>query len=102
MAAADVAAGSYDFLKLERVVWGRPAAEAVVAEAEARGADRVFIVASHSLNTKTPVVARIRDALGPRHAGTFDGCLEHAPRDLADPDRGGNAQRPRVCRTARP
>ncbi|MFC3225844.1 iron-containing alcohol dehydrogenase [Marinibaculum pumilum] len=79
--AAAVDAGAYDFLKLERVIWGQPAAEAVLAEAELRSAGRVFIVASHSLNTKTPVVQRIADALGSRHAGTFDGCREHAPRD---------------------
>ena len=78
---ADLAQGAYDYLGLERVVWGRPAAEAVAAEAERRGADRVFIVASRSLNTRTPVVERIRSALGPRHAGTFDGCREHTPRD---------------------
>ncbi len=73
--------GSYDFLNLERVIWGRPAAAAVRAEADLRGAQRVFIVASRSLNTTTPVVERIRAALGDLHVGTFDGCREHAPRD---------------------
>lgn len=80
-AAVGVAQGAYDFLGLERVVWGQPAGEAVVAEAERRGAQRVFIVASRSLNTGTPVVERIRAALGARHVGTFDGCREHTPRD---------------------
>ncbi len=73
-------AGSYVYLPLERVVFGRPAAEAAVEEAARIGAKRVFVVASKSLATKTPVVRTIADALGPRYVGLFDGCLQHSPR----------------------
>ena len=73
-------AGSYAYLPLERVVFGRPAADAVVEEATRVGARRVFIVASKSLSTKTPVIRSIVDALGRFYAGLFDGCVQHSPR----------------------
>jgi maleylacetate reductase len=69
----------YAYLPLERVVFGRPAAEAAVAEAERVGARRVFVVASKSLARKTPAVRAIRDALGTRDAGLFDECVAHTP-----------------------
>jgi maleylacetate reductase len=74
--------GSYAYLPLERVVFGRPAAEAVDEEAERIGAKRVFIVASMSLATTTPVVRDIAAVLGPRHVGLFDGCVQHSPRSI--------------------
>ncbi len=71
--------GSYTYLPLERVIFGRPAAEAVAEEAARIGARRVFIVASKSLSRATPVVRAIADALGGRYAGLFDGCIAHTP-----------------------
>jgi alcohol dehydrogenase class IV len=73
-------AGSYAYLPLERVVFGRPAAEAAVDETARAGAARVFIVASKSLARKTTVVSTIAEALGSRYAGLFDGCVQHSPR----------------------
>jgi alcohol dehydrogenase class IV len=73
-------AGSHEFLAQDRVTWGRPAAQAVVEEADRRGAARVFVVASRTLNRSTGAVAGIVAALGARHVGTFDGCVEHVPR----------------------
>ncbi|HEY1745522.1 MAG TPA: maleylacetate reductase, partial [Xanthobacteraceae bacterium] len=75
-------AGSYAYLPLERVVFGRPAADAVVDEMKRVGAAKVFIVAAKSVARNTPVVSAIADALGPRHyAGLFDGCVQHSPRE---------------------
>ncbi len=73
-------AGMHEFLAQDRVIWGKPAAEAVLEEAERRGAGRIFIVTSKTLNRQTEAVEKIRQALGPRHAGTFDECREHTPR----------------------
>ncbi len=73
--------GVYSFLPQERVVWGRPAAEAVLEEVERRGAGRVFLLSSHSLATKTPVVEAVAAALGGRVVGRFLGCVQHTPRD---------------------
>ena len=72
--------GMHEFLAQDRVIWGIPAAEAVLAEAERRGARRLFIVTSKTLNRKTDAVEKIRQALGARHVGTFDECVEHTPR----------------------
>ncbi len=73
--------GLHEFLAQDRVIWGKPAAQAVIEEADRRGAQRIFIVTSKTLNRKTDAVQKIRDALGPRHAGTFDECVEHTPRE---------------------
>lgn len=72
--------GSHEFLAQDRVTWGVPAAQAAVQEADRRGARRVFVVTSKTLNRKTDAVARIVEALGARHVGTFDECVEHTPR----------------------
>ena len=75
-----IAAGEMSFAATERVVFGRPAAEALAEEAARRGASRVFILSSTHLRTKTDEIARIERALGARHAATHDGMPPHAPR----------------------
>ena len=72
-------AGSYTYLPLERVIFGRPAAEAAAEEVARIGATRVFIVASGSLARATPVVRAIAEALGARYVGLFDRCIAHTP-----------------------
>ena len=72
--------GAYAYLPLERVVFGVPAADAAAQEAARIGAKRVFIVASKTLSTKTPLVRDIADALGKRYVGLFDACVAHTPR----------------------
>jgi len=72
--------GSYAYLPLERVEFGRPAGEAAAEEVNRIGATRVFIVSSKTLTAKTPVVRDVASALGPRYVGLFDGCAQHTPR----------------------
>jgi len=74
-------AGRYSYTPLERVVWGRPAAEAVAEEVARRGARRVFLVASRSLAEETPLVTGVAAALEGLVVGRFTGCVQHAPRD---------------------
>lgn len=74
-------AGEIVFTGMDRVAFGRPAAEAVCAAAERLGAQRVFILAGGTLNRKTDAVARIAEALGSRYAGTHDDMPAHSPRD---------------------
>ena len=71
--------GAYDYLAVERVVWGAPAADSIVAEAERRGAKRLFLVTSKTLKASTPAINNIEAALGNRIVGTFVGCVEHTP-----------------------
>src|SRR5205085_11260552 len=63
------------------VVFGRPAAQAVVDTADRLGAKRVFILAGKTLNRQTDAVRQIAEALGPRYAGTHDDIPAHSPRD---------------------
>lgn len=80
MTAPEPPVGAHSFPAIERVHFGRPAAEAIATEAERAGARRVFIMASRTLNTTTDVVRNIAAALGERHAGTFDGMPQHTTR----------------------
>jgi alcohol dehydrogenase class IV len=69
----------YAYLPLERVVFGKPAAQAVAEEVARIGARKVFVVASRSLARKSPVVHELRQTLGARDAGLFDECVAHTP-----------------------
>jgi maleylacetate reductase len=62
------------------VVFGRPAAEAVGEEVSRLGAERVFLMASGTLNRSTDEVAKVRQVLGRRFAGIFDRMPPHTPR----------------------
>ena len=62
------------------MIFGRPAAEFVVETADRLAKNRLPIVASQTLNTKTDVVSRLQAKLGPRCVGVFDEYVEHVPR----------------------
>ena len=72
--------GKYSFIQQEQVIWGRPAADAISDVADELGAQRLFIVASKTLNRNTDVVAGIRRRLGARAVGLFDETEEHSPQ----------------------
>jgi maleylacetate reductase len=74
-------AGEIVFTGMERVVFGRSAAEAVVQAAERLGAKRVFLLAGRTLNRETNAVRAIAAALGSRYAGVHDHMPSHSPRD---------------------
>jgi maleylacetate reductase len=76
------AVGSYQYPPMDLVIYGKPCAMAVREEAERLGAVRVFLIASHSLNTKTEEIEKIRTGLGDRYAGTFDGVPQHTTREV--------------------
>jgi len=60
--------GIHGHQDIERVVYGKPAEEAVLAEAERLGARRVFITTTKSV-AQTALVAGIVRDLGERYAG---------------------------------
>src|SRR5690242_14648850 len=72
--------GRVAFSRMDEVVFGVPAAEAVAEQARRLGARRVFLMASGTLNRETDVVGRVRAALGERCAGVFDRMPPHTPR----------------------
>ena len=72
--------GRVAFSRMDEVVFGVPAAEAVAEQARRLGAQRVFLMASGTFNRETDVVGRVRAALGGRCAGVFDRMPPHTPR----------------------
>ena len=73
--------GLYETFATERVVYGKPAAAALAAEATRLGAARVFLVVSRTLDRETDWVDQLRAGLGNRYAGSFDGVPSHTPRE---------------------
>src|ERR1700676_5375750 len=66
---------------MDEVVFGRPAAEAVVAQIERLRAARAFLMVSGTLNRQTDAIEKIRKALGSRCVATFDAMPPHTPRE---------------------
>jgi maleylacetate reductase len=66
---------------MEEVVFGHPAAEAIVAQMDRLGAARAFLMVSGTLNQQTGEIERIRKALGSRCVATFDAMPPHTPRE---------------------
>lgn len=77
-----IKSGSFTVQAQERVVFGEPAASAVVAEADRYGAQRVFVVSTASLARLTDgPLQRIVAGLGARHVGTYAAVHAHSPRE---------------------
>lgn len=73
--------GSVVFTRMNRVIFGKPAGEAIMAEADRLGASRVFVLTGRTLKTATDEIAKVRHALGARFAGVSDHMPAHSPRD---------------------
>ncbi|SKA20871.1 maleylacetate reductase [Enhydrobacter aerosaccus] len=71
--------GIHGHQDIERVVYGRPAGAAVLAEAERLGAERVFLTTSKSV-ASTELLASIKQSIGHRCAGVYGGITAHSPR----------------------
>ncbi|WP_178130329.1 iron-containing alcohol dehydrogenase [Reyranella sp. CPCC 100927] len=72
--------GRVTFGQMEEVLFNRPAAEAIAEVTRRFDARRVFLMASSTLNRQTDEIEKVRQALGNRYAGTFDGMPPHTPR----------------------
>ena len=75
--------GIHNFPAIDRVVYGKAAADALKDEAMRLDAKRVFLIVSRTLNTKTDEIEKIRRALGDKHVATFDGIAQHTTRKQA-------------------
>jgi alcohol dehydrogenase class IV len=75
-----VISGKYDFIQQERVLYGRPAADALNQIAEELGTRRLFVVASKTLNRRTDVITSLCTRLGDRVVGVYDETEEHSPQ----------------------
>jgi maleylacetate reductase len=72
--------GQVSFSRMEKVVFGVPAAEAVAEQVARSDARRVYLMVSGSLNRQTDAINHIRQALGERCAAIFDRVPAHTPR----------------------
>ena len=73
--------GRVVFGAMDEVVFGRPAAEAIVEQMDRLRADRAFLMVSGTLNRQTDEIKKIRKALGVRCAAIFDTMPPHTPRE---------------------
>jgi maleylacetate reductase len=77
-----LATGSFSVTAHDRIVFGTPAGEAVISEAERYGASRVFVTSTRSLAQKeNGPLQHLERALGSRHAGTHAAISSHSPRE---------------------
>jgi maleylacetate reductase len=75
-------AGHFIIQAQERVLYGRPAHEAVTEEMARYGCERAFLVSTRSLGAlANGPLQRIERALRHRHAGTFAAIRSHTPRE---------------------
>src|SRR5688572_24960771 len=72
--------GTVQWAAQERVIHGKPAAEAVPAEIERIGAKRVLVLTTRSL-TESRLVGEVTSALGDRCVGRFSQIHAHSPRE---------------------
>jgi maleylacetate reductase len=73
--------GRVVFGAMDEVVFGEPAAGAIVAQMDRLRASRAFLMVSGTLNRETDEIENIRRSLGDRYAATFDAMPQHTPRD---------------------
>jgi maleylacetate reductase len=73
--------GRVVFGAMDEVVFGRPAAQAVVQQVDRLRANSAFLMVSGTLNRQTDEIDKIRRALGPRYGGIFDAMPAHTPRE---------------------
>src|SRR3979411_1234178 len=66
---------------MDEGVFGRRAAEAVVAQMDRLHAVRAFLMVSGTLNRNTDEIEKIRKALGSRCVAIFDAMPPHTPRE---------------------
>jgi maleylacetate reductase len=71
---------TFEWTAQERVIHGKPAAEAVRSEMERLGAKRVFVTTTRSLRDGR-LVREITSALGDRCVGKFSAISAHSPRE---------------------
>lgn len=72
--------GTHHWTAQERVIYGKPAVEALAEEISRSSSKRVFITTTRSI-TGGPLVARIVKGLGDKFVGKLDAIAAHSPRE---------------------
>jgi maleylacetate reductase len=73
--------GRVVFGAMDEVVFGEPAAEAILTQMDRLRASRAVLMVSGTLRRETDEVAKIERALGTRCAAVFDAMPQHTPRE---------------------
>ena len=68
------------FSRMDEVIYGTPAAEAIADLVTNAQAQRVFLMVSGTLNRETDEIEKLRRVPGDRSSGTFDRMPAHTPR----------------------
>lgn len=71
--------GEYTFLPQEHILFGVGSVNQLADEVKRLNCQRAIIITGHSLATQTDVVAKVEQALGPLHSGTYPSIRQHAP-----------------------
>ena len=72
--------GTHHWTAQERVIYGKPAAEALAEEIARAKAERIFVMTTRSITNGT-LVGRLVKSLGGKFAGKFDAISAHSPRE---------------------
>jgi maleylacetate reductase len=75
-----VRSGRVVFGEMDEVVFGKAAAEAIVAQMDRLAANRAMLMVSGTLARTTDEIAKVREALGSRCVAVFDAMPPHTPR----------------------
>ena len=76
--------GEYFFLPQEHIFFGADSIHLLSDEVRRIGGERVFIITGNSLMTRSDVGAKVIQALGALHVGTFSAIRQHSPQsDIA-------------------
>lgn len=71
---------TWQFTRMERVIYGQPFAAALTDQVQRIGVQSVFVLASGTLARQTDAVEQVRQALGNRMAGLCAKIGAHTPR----------------------
>src|SRR5215831_18887943 len=73
--------GRVVFGAMDEVVFGEPAAKAILTQMDRLRASRTFLMVSGTLRRKTDEIEKIQSALGSRCTAIFDAMPQHTPRE---------------------
>lgn len=72
--------GALRFPPQEKVIFGQGTVRQLAGEVDRLGRKRAFVITGTTIAEKTDLLARVREILGPRWAGSFYPISQHVPR----------------------
>ena len=72
--------GAFAFLPQERVIFGKGSVAQLATEIDRLGCQRAFVITGTTIATKTDLLRRVQEVLGPRFVGVFYPIAQHTPR----------------------